>query len=164
MSKIRIGHGYDVHALATGSQLRLGGIDISHTKGIEAHSDGDVVVHAVCDALLGAAALGDIGIHLPDTSSEFKGIDSMELLRRTVVLLEKDGYEIGNIDITIAAQAPKLSPYTPAMRSRIADVTGIGEEKVSIKATTTEHLGFVGREEGIEAFAVVLIEEHQKEY
>lgn len=164
MCKIRIGHGYDVHALATGLPLRLGGVDIPHIKGFVAHSDGDVLVHAVCDALLGAAALGDIGQHFPDTSPEFKGIDSMELLRRTVALLENDGYDIGNVDVTVAAQAPKLAPYIKAMRSRLADAMGVGEEKISVKATTTEHLGYVGREEGIEVYAVALIEEHEKEY
>lgn len=161
MVKIRIGHGYDVHALATGLPLRLGGVDIPHTKGCVAHSDGDVIVHALCDSLLGAAALGDIGQHFPDTSAEFRGIDSMELLRRVVDMLGKDGFEIGNVDITVAAEAPKLAPFIPAMRSRMGDAMGLGEEKVSVKATTTEHLGFVGCEEGIEAYAVVLIEERE---
>lgn len=164
MCKIRIGHGYDVHALATGLPLRLGGVDIPHIKGCVAHSDGDVAVHALCDALLGAAALGDIGQHFPDSDPKLQGIDSMELLRRTVGLLEKAGFEINNADITIAAQAPKLAPFIPAMRSRLAAVMEVGEEMVSVKATTTEGLGFVGREEGIEVHAVVLIGEHEREY
>ncbi len=157
MNKIRIGQGYDVHALTAGTHIRLGGVDIPHDKSCVAHSDGDVVLHAVCDALLGAAALGDIGVHFPDTSPEFKGIDSMELLRRTVELIHRDGYKIGNLDITIIAQAPKLAPHIAAMRLRIADAAGITVENVSVKATTTEHLGFEGRQEGIAAMAVVLI-------
>jgi 2-C-methyl-D-erythritol 2,4-cyclodiphosphate synthase len=157
MLNIRIGQGYDVHALAAGLPLRLGGVNIPHAKGCVAHSDGDVIVHALCDALLGAAALGDIGAHFPDSSPEFKGIDSMELLRRTMALLAREGYVLGNVDITVAAQQPKLSPYIASMRSRLAEAMGVGTGKVSVKATTTEHLGFVGREEGIEAYAVVLI-------
>ena len=153
----RIGHGYDVHALGEGLRLVLGGVEISHTKGCIAHSDGDVLVHAICDALLGAAALGDIGKHFPDTSAEFKGIDSLILLRRVVALLTEKGYQIGNIDSTIAMQRPKLRPYIDLMRERIAAAAGISVEQVSVKATTTEHLGFEGEEKGVSATAVVLL-------
>jgi 2-C-methyl-D-erythritol 2,4-cyclodiphosphate synthase len=153
----RIGHGYDVHALGDGLRLVLGGVEIPHTKGCIAHSDGDVLVHAICDALLGAAALGDIGKHFPDTSSEFKGIDSLLLLGRVVALLEKEGYKIGNIDSTIAMQRPKLRPHIDLMRERIAKAAGITIEQVSVKATTTEHLGFEGEEKGVSATAVCLI-------
>ena len=153
----RIGHGYDVHALGEGLRLVLGGVEIPHTKGCIAHSDGDVLVHAICDALLGAAALGDIGKHFPDTSAEFKGIDSLILLRRVVALLTEKGYQIGNIDSTIAMQRPKLRPYIDLMRERIAAAAGISVEQVSVKATTTEHLGFEGEEKGVSATAVVLL-------
>ncbi len=153
----RIGHGYDVHALGEGLRLVLGGVEIPHTKGCIAHSDGDVLVHAICDALLGAAALGDIGKHFPDTSAEFKGIDSLILLGRVVALLEKEGYKIVNIDSTIAMQRPKLRPHIDLMRQRIADAAGIAVEQVSVKATTTEHLGFEGEEKGVSATAVALI-------
>ncbi len=153
----RIGHGYDVHALDEGLRLVLGGVEIPHTKGCIAHSDGDVLVHAICDALLGAAALGDIGKHFPDTSAEFKGIDSLILLRRVVELLTEKGYQIGNIDSTIAMQRPKLRPYIDLMRERIAAAAGISVDQVSVKATTTEHLGFEGEEKGVSATAVVLL-------
>lgn len=153
----RIGHGYDVHALGEGLRLVLGGVEIPHTKGCIAHSDGDVLVHAICDALLGAAALGDIGKHFPDTSTEFKGIDSLVLLRRVVELLAAEGYAIGNIDSTIAMQRPKLRPHIDEMRERIAEAAGVAVEQVSVKATTTEHLGFEGEERGVSATAVVLI-------
>ena len=153
----RIGHGYDVHALGEGLRLVLGGVEISHTKGCIAHSDGDVLVHAICDALLGAAALGDIGKHFPDTSAEFKGIDSLILLRRVVALLTEKGYQIGNIDSTIAMQRPKLRPYIDLMRERIAEAMDVDVEQVSVKATTTEHLGFEGEEKGVSATAVVLL-------
>jgi len=153
----RIGHGYDVHALGEGLRLVLGGVEIPHTKGCIAHSDGDVLVHAICDALLGAAALGDIGKHFPDTSAEFKGIDSLLLLGRVVALLNKEGYQIANIDSTIAMQRPKLRPYIDLMRQRIAETTGLSVEQVSVKATTTEHLGFEGEEKGVSATAVCLI-------
>ena len=153
----RIGHGYDVHALGEGLRLVLGGVEIPHTKGCIAHSDGDVLVHAICDALLGAAALGDIGKHFPDTSAEFKGIDSLILLRRVVALLTDKGYQIGNIDSTIAMQRPKLRPYIDLMRERIAEAMDVDVEQVSVKATTTEHLGFEGEEKGVSATAVVLI-------
>lgn len=153
----RIGHGYDVHALGEGLRLVLGGVEIAHTKGCIAHSDGDVLVHAICDALLGAAALGDIGKHFPDTSAEFKGIDSLLLLRRVVELLKEEGYTIGNIDSTIAMQRPKLRPHIDLMRQRIAEAAGIEVAQVSVKATTTEHLGFEGEEKGVSATAVCLI-------
>ena len=153
----RIGHGYDVHALGDGLRLVLGGVEIPHTKGCIAHSDGDVLVHAICDALLGAAALGDIGKHFPDTSAEFKGIDSLLLLGRVVALLDKEGYKIANIDSTIAMQRPKLRPHIDLMRQRIAAAAGLTVEQVSVKATTTEHLGFEGEEKGVSATAVCLI-------
>lgn len=153
----RIGHGYDVHALGEGLRLVLGGVEIPHTKGCIAHSDGDVLVHAICDALLGAAALGDIGKHFPDTSDEYKGIDSLVLLRRVVELLEKEGFAIANIDSTIAMQRPKLRPHIEEMRKRIAEAAGVMMEQVSVKATTTEHLGFEGEEKGVSATAVCLI-------
>ena len=154
---IRVGHGYDVHALCEGLRLVLGGVEIPHTKGCIAHSDGDVLVHAICDALLGAAALGDIGKHFPDTSSEFKGIDSLILLRRVVTLLGEEGYTISNIDSTIAMQRPKLRPHIDTMRARIAEAAGLTIGQVSVKATTTEHLGFEGEERGASATAVCLI-------
>lgn len=153
----RIGHGYDVHALGEGLRLVLGGVEISHTKGCIAHSDGDVLVHAICDALLGAAALGDIGKHFPDTSAEFKGIDSLVLLRRVVELLKEEGYTIENIDSTIAMQRPKLRPHIDLMRQRIAEAAGVDIAQISVKATTTEHLGFEGEEKGVSATAVCLI-------
>lgn len=157
MIDFRVGHGYDVHALGEGLRLVLGGVEIPHTKGCIAHSDGDVLVHAICDALLGAAALGDIGKHFPDTSAEFKGIDSLILLRRVVELLASKGYAIGNIDSTIAMQRPKLRPHIDLMRERIAEAAGLSVERVSVKATTTEWLGFEGEEKGVSATSVVLI-------
>ena len=157
ITDFRIGHGYDVHALADGLPLVLGGIEIPHTKGFVAHSDGDVAIHAVCDALLGAAALGDIGMHFPDTSDDFKGIDSKILLRRVAALLREKGYEIGNVDCTIRMQRPKLRPHIDAMRTAMAGAMGVGDDRVSVKATTTEHLGFEGREEGVSVSAVALI-------
>lgn len=153
----RIGHGYDVHALGDGLRLVLGGVEIPHTKGCIAHSDGDVLLHAICDALLGAAALGDIGKHFPDSSAEFKGIDSRKLLARVVGLLAECGYRVGNIDSTIAMQRPKLRPYIDSMREQIAMTIGIDVDCVSVKATTTEHLGFEGEEKGVSATCVVLI-------
>lgn len=153
----RIGHGYDVHALGEGLRLVLGGVEIPHTKGCIAHSDGDVLIHALCDALLGAAALGDIGKHFPDSSMEFKGIDSTLLLKRVVTLLAQLGYKVGNVDVTVAMQRPKLRPYIDAMRETIAQCIGIDVESVSVKATTTEHLGFEGEEKGVSATAVTLI-------
>jgi 2-C-methyl-D-erythritol 2,4-cyclodiphosphate synthase len=153
----RIGHGYDVHALGEGLRLVLGGVEIPHTKGCIAHSDGDVLLHAICDALLGAAALGDIGKHFPDSSAEFKGIDSRKLLAKVVELLAENGYKVGNVDSTIAMQRPKLRPYIDSMREQIAQTIGIATDCVSVKATTTEHLGFEGEEKGVSATAVVLI-------
>lgn len=153
----RIGHGYDVHALREGLRLVLGGIEIPHKKGCVAHSDGDVAIHAVCDALLGAAALGDIGLHFPDTSDDFKGIDSKILLQRVVALLRERGYEVGNIDCTIRMQRPKLRPHIDTMRAAMAEAMGVAVDRVSVKATTTERLGFEGREEGVSVSAVALI-------
>ncbi len=157
MTNIRIGHGYDVHALAEGLPLILGGIDVPHTQGCIAHSDGDVVIHAMCDAILGALALGDIGKHFPDTSDDYKGIDSKILLQRVMQLIRDKGYEVGNIDVTMALQAPKIAKYIPLMRETLASVMQIPLENVSLKATTTEKLGFVGRQEGIETHSVVLL-------
>ena len=155
--EFRIGHGYDVHALADGLKLVLGGVEIEHEKGCVAHSDGDVAIHALCDALLGAAALGDIGLHFPDTSDDFKGIDSRILLQRTVALVREKGYEIGNVDCTIRMQRPKLRPHIDRMREALAAAMGIDTDRVSVKATTTERLGFEGREEGVSVSAVALI-------
>lgn len=155
--QFRIGHGYDVHALGDGLRLVLGGVEIPHTKGCIAHSDGDVLIHAVCDALLGAVAEGDIGKHFPDTSAEFAGIDSRILLRRVVALLRECGYRVGNIDSTIAMQRPKLRPYIDSMRAEIAAAAGVGVDCVSVKATTTERLGFEGEELGVSATAVALV-------
>ena len=154
---IRIGHGFDVHALAEGLPLIIGGIKIEHTKGCVAHSDGDVAIHAICDALLGALALGDIGKLFPDTSAEFKGIDSKILLRRVCDVIYEKGYKISNIDCTIAMQRPKLRPHIDNMRQTMADVMGRDVERVSVKATTTEKLGFEGREEGVSVDAVALL-------
>lgn len=156
--KTRIGFGYDVHRLVEGKELWLGGILISHYKGSLAHSDGDALIHAICDALLGAANLRDIGFHFPDTSSEFKGIDSKILLSKTHQLLQDKGYFIGNIDSTICLQKPKVKDFIPEMIKTISTVLSISEDDVSIKATTTETLGFVGTEDGIACYAVVLIE------
>ncbi len=154
---IRIGNGYDVHALAEGLPLWLGGVKIDSPTGCIAPSDGDVAIHALCDALLGALALGDIGKHFPDTSEEFKGIDSKLLLKRTMDLVKSEGWSVNNVDITIAMQRPKLAPYIISMRECVADVMGIGADRVSVKATTTEKLGFVGRGEGCEVYAVALL-------
>ena len=155
--EFRIGNGYDVHRLAEGLPLVLGGVKIPHTKGCVAHSDGDVLIHAVCDALLGALALGDIGQHFPDTSDDFKGIDSKILLARVAEMVRAAGWEIANVDGTLLAQKPKIAPYVPSMRQTLADVLGLPLGAVSVKATTTERLGFVGREEGIAAEAVSLL-------
>lgn len=154
---IRIGQGYDVHALGDGLRLVLCGVDVEHTKGCIAHSDGDVAIHALCDALLGALALGDIGKLFPDTDPQYKGIDSTELLKHVVHIVCSKGYCMSNIDITIAMQRPKLRPYIDCMRERLAEVLNIDCDRVSIKATTTEHLGFEGREEGVSAMAVALL-------
>jgi len=155
---MRIGFGYDVHQLAEGEELILGGVKIPHHKGTVAHSDGDVLIHAICDALLGAANLRDIGFHFPDTSADFKGIDSKILLKKTVELLQQKGYQIGNIDSTICLQRPKIKDYIPQMQLTLAEVIGKTADDVAIKATTTEKLGFVGTEQGISAYAVVLID------
>lgn len=154
---IRIGQGYDVHALAEGLPMRLGGVDVKSGFGFVAHSDGDVAIHALCDAILGALALGDIGKLFPDSSEEFAGIDSRLLLGRVLELIRKDGWTVGNADITIALQAPKLAPYIPQMRTELARAMWTEASRVSVKATTTEHLGFVGRGEGCEVWAVVLL-------
>lgn len=157
MMDFRIGQGYDVHRLAEGETLWLGGILIPHDKGTIAHSDGDVLIHAICDALLGAVRLRDIGTNFPDNSAEFKNIDSKILLKRSYDLVKTKGYEVVNIDATISAQQPKLKPYIPEMETTLAAVLEIDSEQISVKATTTEKLGFEGREEGISALAVVLI-------
>lgn len=153
----RTGFGFDVHRLEPGYDLWLGGIKIEHTLGLEGHSDADVVLHAVCDALLGSLALGDIGVHFPPTDMQYKGIDSKILLGKVCELVRIQGYEIGNVDVTIAAEKPKLNPHIPAMRRCMAEVMSIDEEQVSLKATTTERLGFTGREEGMSAYASVLV-------
>ncbi len=154
----RIGHGFDVHRLAEGEELWLGGIKIPHYKGTVAHSDGDVLIHAICDALLGAAKLGDIGYHFPDNDPKFKNVDSKVLLKKTCKLLTHCNYSIVNVDSTICAQKPKLKDFIEDMEKVLANTMQIDLEKVSIKATTTEKLGFVGREEGISVYAVALIE------
>ena len=153
----RIGNGYDVHALAPGLPLWLGGVQIESPFGCVAHSDGDVAIHALCDALLGALALGDIGKHFPDTSSEFKGIDSKILLARVMDLITSEGWQVANCDITIALQRPKLAPYIVPMRECLSGIMGIPTDRVSVKATTTEKLGFVGRGEGCEVYAAALL-------
>jgi len=153
----RVGFGFDVHRLVEGRELWLGGIRIDYAMGLLGHSDADVLTHALCDALLGAAGLRDIGYHFPDTAGEYKDIRSTILLKRTVALLRDKGYSIGNIDATICAEQPKLNPHIPAMQHMLADVMGVDESAVSIKATTTERLGFTGRQEGISAYAVALI-------
>lgn len=150
--------GYDVHRLVPNRHLYLGGIKIEHTLGLLGHSDADVLIHAICDAMLGAANMRDIGYHFPDTSAQFEGIDSKLLLQRTTVLLAENGWHVGNVDATICAERPKLNPHVPAMKACLAPLMNIAQEDVSIKATTTEKLGFTGREEGISAYAVVLIE------
>ena len=155
--KIRTGIGYDVHQLKEGLPLWLGGIGIEHTHGLLGHSDADVLIHAICDALLGAAALGDIGQHFPDNDPTYKGIDSKVLLKRCGELIAEKGYHISNIDSIVCAQRPKLAPHLPLMRETLAKVLNIPIEDISIKATTTEHLGFEGREEGISAYASVII-------
>jgi 2-C-methyl-D-erythritol 2,4-cyclodiphosphate synthase len=156
--KIRVGFGFDVHQLVEGRDLWLGGVRLEHSKGLLGHSDADVLIHAICDALLGAANMRDIGYHFPDTGAEFKNIDSKILLRRTVEIIAQKGYRVGNVDATVCAERPKLKPHIPAMQQCLAQCMGIDEDAVSIKATTTEKLGFTGREEGISAYATVLIE------
>ena len=154
----RIGQGYDVHALSEGLPMWLGGVQIESPAGFVAHSDGDVAIHALCDALLGALALGDIGHHFPDTSPEYKGIDSKILLSKVMDLIREDGWSVTNADITIALQAPKLGPFIAAMRQTLSGIMGISPSRVSVKATTTERLGFVGRAEGCEVWAVALLQ------
>lgn len=158
---IRVGMGFDVHQLVAGRDLWLGGIKIPHTLGLLGHSDADVLIHAICDALLGAANMRDIGYHFPDTSVDTLNVDSKILLAKTVELLASRGYSVGNVDATICAERPKINPHVPAMKACLAKVMGIDEDSVSIKATTTEKLGYTGREEGISAYAVVLIERVQ---
>lgn len=155
--KIRVGMGYDVHRLVPGRALWLGGIKIEHPLGLLGHSDADVLIHVICDALLGAANMRDIGYHFPDTAAETLDVDSKLLLRKTIDLIASKGYTVGNIDATICAERPKLNPHVPAMKACLAEVMGVDEEDISIKATTTEKLGFTGREEGISAYAVALI-------
>jgi 2-C-methyl-D-erythritol 2,4-cyclodiphosphate synthase len=157
---MRIGFGYDVHQLKEGIPLMLGGINIPSEKGAKGHSDADVLIHAICDALLGAANLRDIGFHFPDTLPEYKNIDSKILLRRVIDLLKEKGYKVGNIDTTICLQKPKISEYIPEIQKRLAQTIGTDIDNISVKATTTEHLGFTGREEGISAYAVCLIEKY----
>lgn len=156
--KIRTGFGFDVHRLVEGRDLWLGGIKIEHSMGLQGHSDADVLIHAICDALLGAANMRDIGYHFPDTSADTLNIDSKVLLRKTVELIAGKGYVVGNIDATVCAERPKINPHVPAIKACLAEVIGTDEDNISIKATTTEKLGFTGREEGISAYAVVLIE------
>lgn len=156
--KIRTGFGFDVHRLVEGRDLWLGGIKIEHSMGLLGHSDADVLIHAICDALLGAANMRDIGYHFPDTSADTLNIDSKVLLRKTVELIAGKGYVVGNIDATVCAERPKINPHVPVIKACLAEVIGTDEDNISIKATTTEKLGFTGREEGISAYAVVLIE------
>ena len=156
---MRIGHGFDAHRFGPGSHVVLGGVNIPHKRGIEAHSDGDVVLHALCDALLGAAGLGDIGRHFPDTDERYRGIDSRELLRQVVARLYEAALRIGNVDLTIVAQRPRLADHLPAMRANIAEDLQVEPARVNLKATTTERMGFVGREEGIATYAVALLVE-----
>lgn len=158
MAKIRVGFGYDVHRLVEDRELWLGGIRLEYEKGLLGHSDADVLIHAICDALLGAANMRDIGYHFPDTAGEFENIDSKILLKKTVQLIATKGYTVGNVDATVCAERPKLNPHIPLMKQTLASVMGVNEDDVSIKATTTEKLGFTGRQEGISAYATVLIE------
>ncbi len=158
MAKIRVGFGFDVHRLVEGRELWLGGIRLPHTTGLLGHSDADVLIHALCDALLGAANMRDIGFHFPDTAAEYHNVDSKILLARTMELLREAGYTFGNADITVCAERPKLNPHIPDMKACLAEVMGVPADDISIKATTTEKLGFTGREEGISAYATVLIE------
>lgn len=154
---MRIGHGYDVHCFGDGNFVTLGGVQIPHERGVVAHSDGDVLLHALCDALLGACALGDIGKHFPDSDPAYRGIDSRKLLRHTYALVKQQGYQLGNADLTLVAQAPRVAAHTAQMCRHIADDLGCDVAQINIKATTTEHLGFIGRKEGLAAYAVVLL-------
>lgn len=156
--KIRVGFGYDVHQLKEGYDFWLGGIKVPYKKGAVGHSDADVLIHVICDAILGAANLRDIGFHFPDTSEMYKGIDSKKLLKEVVLLIKEKGFSVGNVDSTICLQQPKINPHIPEMKAALAKVMELEEEDISIKATTTEKLGFVGREEGVSAYAVVLLE------
>lgn len=153
----RVGMGYDVHKLVEGRKLILGGIEIPHAMGLLGHSDADVLIHAICDALLGAANMRDIGYHFPDTSADTLDMDSKIILKKVIELIATKGYKVGNIDATVCAEHPKLNPHVPAMKACLAEVMGCDEDQISIKATTTEKLGFTGREEGISAYAVALI-------
>lgn len=153
----RTGFGFDVHRLSEGYPLWLGGVRLEHSRGLEGHSDADVALHAVCDALLGALALGDIGVHFPPSDMKYKGIDSKVLLKEVCALVRSKGYEIGNVDVTIAAEAPKINPHVPLMIEIMAEVMGVEENQISLKATTTERLGFTGREEGMSAYATALV-------
>lgn len=159
MAKIRVGFGYDVHRLVEDRELWLGGIRLEYEKGLLGHSDADVLIHAICDALLGAANMRDVGYHFPDTAGEFENIDSKILLKKTVQLIATKRYRVGNVDATVCAERPKLNPHIPLMKQTLAAVMGVDEDDVSIKATTTEKLGFTGRQEGISAYATVLIEQ-----
>ena len=156
--KIRVGFGYDMHRLQEGRELWLGGVKLEYHMGLQGHSDADVLIHAICDALLGAANLRDIGYHFPDPSVEYKEIKSTLLLNKTMSLLKEQGYSVGNIDATVCAEQPKLNPHIPAMQKRLSEVMGVEEADISIKATTSEKMGFVGREEGITAYVVALIQ------
>ena len=155
---LRVGFGFDVHRLDEGQPFLLGGIKIPHSKGAVGHSDADVLIHTICDAILGAADLRDIGFHFPDTDVKYKGIDSKILLKDVMALVRKEGYELSNVDATIALQVPKVNPYVPEMKSVLAQTMGVKQDQISIKATTTEKLSFVGREEGVSAYAVALIQ------
>ena len=155
---LRVGFGFDVHRLDEGQPFFLGGIKIPHSKGAVGHSDADVLIHTICDAILGAADLRDIGFHFPDTNGKYKGIDSKILLKDVMALVRKEGYELSNVDATIALQVPKVNPYVPEMKSVLAQTMGVSPGQISIKATTTEKLSFVGREEGVSAYAVALIQ------
>ena len=157
MTKIRVGMGYDVHRLVPGRPLWLGGVRIDHTLGLLGHSDADVLIHAICDALLGAANMRDIGYHFPDTSADTLDMDSKVILAKVIDLIATKGYKVGNIDATVCAERPKINPHVPAMKACLAKVMGCDEDQISIKATTTEKLGFTGRQEGISAYAVALI-------
>lgn len=156
-NQVRIGHGFDVHAFEPGDHVILAGVRIPYQKKFKAHSDGDVLVHAVCDALLGAAALGDIGQHFPDTDEKYKGIDSRQLLKHVIVLLKEQGFQLGNLDVTIVAQAPKMATHIAQMRDNLAEDFAVPTQQINVKATTTEKLGYTGREEGIAVHAVVIV-------
>ena len=155
---MRIGSGFDVHAFTDGDQVVIGGVRIAHNRALLAHSDGDVLIHALCDALLGALALGDIGVHFPPSDQRWKGADSTELLAQVMAMVRGRGHELGNADMTVICEAPKINPHVPVMRARLAEVMGVDIDRLSVKATTTEKLGFTGRGEGIAAQATVLLE------